>query len=304
MNRKIMTAVLALTVAGTMAVTVLAQEGKEASAVQTAEQAGGNSGQVASKDEMATPQEVVSDDMVPVYADSLKEGTYAVDVLSSSSMFKVIDCQLTVESGEMTAAMTLNGEGYLKLYMGTGAEAAAADEADFITFELNEDGKQTYQVPVEALDMGIDCAAFSKKKEKWYDRTLVFSASSLPQEAFQDSVMTTAEKLGIKDGTYTVEVRLEGGSGKAAVESPTALTVKDGQATARITFGSPHYDYVLVDGEKYETVNTEGNSAFEIPVSGFDWKMPVTADTVAMSTPHEIDYTLYFDSATITEAEN
>lgn len=283
--RKMMASALALIAAGSMAVTALASE------------------QVASQDEMVTPQEVVSEGMEPVYAGSLKEGTYAIDVLSSSSMFRIIDCQLTVADGEMSAVMTLSGDGYLKLFLGTGEEAAAADEADCITFELNDDGKQMYEVPVEALDMGIDCAAFSKKKEKWYDRELVFSAASLPQEAFDDALVVTAEDLALEDGVYTIDVALEGGSGKASVESPAELTVSDGAATATIIFSSSHYDYVLVDGEKYLTVNTEGNSAFEIPVDAFDFKMPITADTTAMSTPHEIDYTLYFDSATIEKAE-
>ena len=58
-----------------------------------------------------------------------------------------------------------------------------------------------------------------------------------------------------------------------------------------------------VDGEKYDPLNAEGNATFEIPVSAFDWKMPVLADTTAMSTPHEIEYTLYFDSATIEKAQ-
>ena len=58
-----------------------------------------------------------------------------------------------------------------------------------------------------------------------------------------------------------------------------------------------------VDGTKYTPVNTDGNAAFEIPVSAFDSALPVTADTVAMSTPHEIDYTLQFDSASIKTAE-
>ena len=57
-----------------------------------------------------------------------------------------------------------------------------------------------------------------------------------------------------------------------------------------------------VDDVQYDPVNTEGNSVFEIPVSGFDWKMPVLADTTAMSTPHEIDYTLTFDSASLEPA--
>ena len=53
------------------------------------------------------------------------------------------------------------------------------------------------------------------------------------------------------------------------------------------------------DGEKYLPVNTEGNSQFEIPVKYFDKPMDVIADTTAMSEPHEIEYTLTFDSASI-----
>ena len=63
--------------------------------------------------------------------------------------------------------------------------------------------------------------------------------------------------------------------------------------------GSPNYDYMKVEKEKYEPVNTEGNSAFEIPVTVFDYKQKVIADTIAMSTPHEIEYTLTFDSESI-----
>lgn len=96
---------------------------------------------------------------------------------------------------------------------------------------------------------------------------------------------------------------LEGGSGRATVESPAVLTVADGIMTATIVWSSPNYDYMLVDGEKYLPVNTDGNSTFEIPVAALDTALAVTADTVAMSTPHEIEYTLTFASASLTEAK-
>ena len=102
-------------------------------------------------------------------------------------------------------------------------------------------------------------------------------------------------KEALKDGSYTVYVKLLGGTGKASVASPASVSVEDGQAYAQIVFSSKHYDYMLVDGEKYEPVNTEGNSTFEIPVDGFDYPMEVVADTVAMSEPHEIEYTLTFN---------
>lgn len=114
----------------------------------------------------------------------------------------------------------------------------------------------------------------------------------------------TADDLGLADGSYWINVILSGGSGKASVESPATIVIEDGQVTAMIVFSSSYYDYMLIDGERYEPVNTEGNSTFEIPVDGFDYEMAVTADTTAMSTPHEIEYTLYFDSSTIRETDS
>ena len=105
----------------------------------------------------------------------------------------------------------------------------------------------------------------------------------------------TAESLGIEDGTYEVEVTLEGGSGKATVESPSSVTVKKGKITATIIWSSKYYDYMIVDGEKYENLSDEGeNSSFSFPVKGFNKGIEVVGDTTAMSTPHEIDYTLTF----------
>lgn len=238
-------------------------------------------------------------EMVPVYAESLNDGTYTVTVDSSSTMFNIVDCQLTVADGEMTAVMTMSGTGYLYLYMGTGEAAAAASEDEYINFVETADGTHTFTVPVSALDEKINCAAFSKKKGQWYDRTLVFRTDSLPADAYAEGAYDTVESLGLSDGSYEVAVTLEGGSGKASVESPAQLVIADGEATATIVFSSPNYDYMVVNGETYLPVNTEGNSTFEIPVSGFNYKMAVTADTVAMSTPHEIEYTLYFDAAAI-----
>ena len=137
----------------------------------------------------------------------------------------------------------------------------------------------------------------------------VMLAGSLPQAATAEesqtaeteevSSMVTVQQLGLEDGTYIADGTLEGGSGRAAISSPVELTVKDGQMTARIEFSSPYYDYMIVDGEKYEPENTEGNSQFTIPMAGFDAGVPVTADTVAMSEPHEIDYEIVLDSATL-----
>lgn len=256
---------------------------------------------VAAADEMITPENVVEEGMVPVYASSLNDGDYSVTVDSSSAMFNITECVLHVKNGSMTADMTMGGKGYLYIFMGTGEEASAAGESGYIHFSENADGSHCYTVPVEALDAGINCAAFSKNKEKWYDRVLLFRADSLPESAFSDGYFSTASSLSLADGEYTVEVSLEGGSGRAGVSSPTRLVIENGNAFAEIEFSSSNYDYMIVGEEKFEPINTEGNSKFYIPVSRFDSRMPVSADTTAMSMAHEISYTLCFDSASIAE---
>ena len=255
---------------------------------------------VAATEETAEQQSVGTEGMTPVLASELRDGVYQIQVDSSSSMFRIEACELTVNDGSMTADMKMGGTGYLKLYMGTGEEAAKAPEEKMIPFEEAADGSHHFTVPVEALDKELDCAAFSKKKEKWYDRVLVLRADSLPADALTDAAQVTAESLGLADGCYTVEVSMEGGSGRVSVESPAKLVVKDQKAVAEVVWSSPNYDYMKVGEEKFFPVNQGGEtSVFEIPVTVFDRKMAVAADTTAMSTPHEIEYTLLFDSSSI-----
>lgn len=111
--------------------------------------------------------------------------------------------------------------------------------------------------------------------------------------------LASAATPSLADGTYEVAVTLEGGTGRASVQSPAPLTVHDGTATATIIWSSPHYDYMVVEGTRYLPVNDGGNSTFEIPVLTFDEPFEVIADTTAMSTPHEISYELTFDSSSV-----
>ncbi len=106
--------------------------------------------------------------------------------------------------------------------------------------------------------------------------------------------------IEMDDGKYGIDVSLEGGSGKATVTSPATLIVEDGYAYAQIEWSSSNYDYMIVGGETYLPTNDEGYSTFQIPILVFNEPMPVIADTTAMSEPHEIDYTLTFDTDSIT----
>lgn len=104
----------------------------------------------------------------------------------------------------------------------------------------------------------------------------------------------------LEDGEYSIQVDLEGGSGKASVSSPTLMLVKNGRMYAELQWSSSNYDYMIVDGEKFQNESEEGrNSVFTIPVTALDDKMEVIADTLAMGAPREIDYTLTFYEASI-----
>ena len=102
-----------------------------------------------------------------------------------------------------------------------------------------------------------------------------------------------------QDDWQTCEVELSGGTGRASVQSPAQVRIEGDSITARVVWSSSDYDLMVVDGKEYMPVTTEGGSTFEIPVSAFDTEIPVQAETTAMSTPHMIDYTLRFDSSTL-----
>ena len=258
-----------------------------------------SSDQIADASEKLSSEDVLDESMIPVAASDIKDGTYEIAVDSSSAMFNIVACTLTVSGDQMSADMTMSGKGYRYIYLGTPEEAVEAASESFILPQVDEEGAHHYVLPVEALDAGIDCAAFSDNKEKWYDRVLVFRASSLDISDYEDGFLTTAQSLNLSDGSYTCEVSLSGGSGKATVESPAKITVQRGIAYAELVWSSDKYDFMVVDDEQIMPLNQTGNSVFLIPVGAFDFNLPVQADTIAMSTPHLIDYTLRFDSTTL-----
>lgn len=243
------------------------------------------------------------------------DGIYTVDVTTDSNMFHINEANqgkglLTVKDGQMTVHISLASKKIVNLFAGF-AENAQKDGAaliepttDKVTYE---DGYETevygFDIPVPALDAEIPVAIIGTHGN-WYDHTITVSnpvkGNSVPGTAEgsaaanaekEDSVKTSDVSLDkLKDGEYKGQLTMEGGTGRASVESPAKMTVKEGKATLTVVWSSSNYDYMLVDGEKYEPVNTEGNSTFEIPVKALGEPFDVTADTTAMSKPHEIDY--------------
>ena len=232
-------------------------------------------------------------------AAALPDGIYTAEFDTDSGMFHANEAcdgkgTLTVENGTMTFHVSLASKKIVNLYVGMAADADA-NKADWLLPTTDtvtySDGTSEevygYDIPVAAVDEDFQLAILGTKG-KWYDHTVSIRNAEPKAEAAAETPA---------DGEYNVNVVLEGGSGRATVDSPAALTVADGKMTATIVWSSPNYDYMIVDGEKYLPTNTEGNSTFVIPVAALGTPLSVTADTVAMSTPHEIEYTLTFTLA-------
>ena len=239
----------------------------------------------------------------------LPDGVYTAEFSTDSSMFHVSEAcdgkgTLTVKDSVMTIHISLGSKKILNLYPGL-AEDAAKDGAvllepttDTVTYS---DGMTEevygFDVPVPVIGEEFDLALIGTKG-KWYDHKVKVS------DPVAEGAADTFDLSAVEDGSYTIELTMEGGSGRASIQSPAQLAIADGAATATLEWSSPNYDYMLVNGEKYLPVNTEGNSVFEVPVEALDAPLTMIGDTVAMSTPHEVEYTVTFHSETLESAES
>lgn len=196
---------------------------------------------------------------------------------------------LTVRDGQATLHVSLSSKKIRNLYPGLAVDAENDQEnwlqptTDTVTYSdgLSEE-VNGFDIPVSAVGEEFDLALVGTKGT-WYDHKV----------SVENPVPAAPA-----DGSYTCQVTLSGGSGRASVESPASVSIEDGTITAVLVWGSPYYEYMIVDGVPYDPVQTEGNSTFVIPIV-LDADMQVSASTIAMSQPHLVEYTLRFDGATL-----
>ena len=246
----------------------------------------------------------------------LEDGIYEADFDTDSSMFHVNEMldgkgELAVKDGQMTIHVSLTSKNIVNLFYGL-AEDAQKEGAELLeptidVIDYNDgttDEVNGFDIPVPYLDDEFDVALIGKKGV-WYDHKVSVSNPVLKDVTVVDDKGVEQFAGYVYQGDYTIEVDLEGGSGKATIASPAQIKNRDdGSQVVCIEWSSPNYDYMLVGDEKYLPVNPDTEcSIFEIPISNFDEPLNVIADTVAMSKPHEIEYTLIFHSDTIKEVE-
>lgn len=246
----------------------------------------------------------------------LDDGVYTVDFETDSSMFHVNEaCEgkgtLSVKNNEMSVHISMPSKNVVNLFVGL-AQDATKDGANLLKPTMDEvtysDGTTEevhgFDIPVPAMDEEYDVAILGTKG-KWYDHKVIIKNPELKQESSTKGGMGNARTLPA-DGNYTVKVLLNGGTGKAAVKSPAQIVIKNKKMLARIEWSSSNFDYMKIGNEKFYPVNKGGNSVFEIPVDISKSVMPVIADTTAMGTPHEIEYSLifYFDEIKSAKKDN
>ena len=226
-----------------------------------------------------------------VAAKVLPDGEYTVDFETDSGMFRANEAcngkgTLTVQNGIQTLHVSLQSKKIVNLYVGTAEDAQQSGAVwlepivDTVTYSdgLSEE-VFGFDIPIVSVGQEFDLAIIGTKGV-WYDHR-VSVQNPVPQA-----------------GDYTCAVTLTGGSGRASIASPADLTSDAETLTATIQWSSPYYEYMIVDGVQYDPIQQEGNSTFQIPVV-LDADMTVSASTIAMSEPHLVEYTLYFDSTTL-----
>lgn len=290
---------------------------------------------------------------------TLTDGRYQVNVeTNGNGMFGVVNCVMTVKDGKMTAAITLKGKGYNKIYLGS-EEDAPKHESEWILPDSLLAERYTFQIPVEKLDEEIQIAAHGSTK--WYDKILIFRSEGMTklsdnangndsngnngsngsltpggnnsnsgntsngnnsgnagsnngntgntgnnttnngkpdkESKYESDLNKSTAKVnsatGLKDGVYTPDnFSWSGGTGKVSI-SCSKVTVTGGQAYATITFSSTHYQYVKANGNVYYPSSKTGSStSFVIPVE-LNKNNTIVGMTTAMSTAHEIKYTIF-----------
>ena len=247
---------------------------------------------------------------IPAPSNVPSDGIYSTTAETGASMFKVVGVKLTVKNGKMSAVITLSGEGYDYLYMGTATDAAThtgnwIKYSGSAAYTLDGETKtgRTYEIPVSALDTPLTIASHSERQKKWYDRTVTISSKNLKKTGDIPAEGTPA------DGIYSTSAVTGAAMFKVV---GTKLTVKNGKMTALITLSGIGYDYLYM-GTGADAANhtdqwikykgtatytldgeTKTGRTYEIPVAALD--KPITVASHSESHKKWYDRTITFSS--------
>ena len=193
--------------------------------------------------------------MTPVTGELIEDGEYVVSTECSSSFFRIEEARLTVQDGKMTARLTMSSSSYLLVFPGTAGEAAAAPYEDYIP-SVEIDTRDTFTIPVEALDTELDLAAFSKRKKAWYPRKILFHASDIPAECLRfeyPDYERIAEALALYDAENKNGAQGDG-------EADQSKDAEDARSTSKDGTGNTMQNIPESGKAEYDNADNKGNN--------------------------------------------
>ncbi|MBR3276769.1 MAG: hypothetical protein IKG08_09255, partial [Eubacterium sp.] len=214
--------------------------------------------------------------------------------------------------------VTLKETGFDKAFIGSAADAAAASEtiapaegAFTLAMRKNEQGpKELFNyleqnIVISFHDSASDTWKEYKVNASKENMTLTVSALAEGEEIVNPTPAPTPEpaktdgttaavdsSTGLPDGNYTPDAfSFSGGTGKLNITC-TNISVRNGQAYATLQLSSKNITYVKAAGGTFYTQPSGSGTTVEIPVE-LNKNNRILALTTAMSTPHEVEYSIF-----------
>lgn len=105
----------------------------------------------------------------------------------------------------------------------------------------------------------------------------------------------------LRNGTYTVNVEIEGGNGEDMICTPMHLFVDDGAATAVIVWSTSACEYMKMEGTQISPMSRDDGSVFYLPVNTWDEEVELLCGMDHNGVKEEVEYVATFDSASVTK---
>lgn len=260
---------------------------------------------------------------VKVVRKKLKDGTYKVRTEVTGKMFYIYPKDasrhysiVTVKNGKITAVVTLDGQGYDYVYMGTKSQADKAARSTWSRYS-EKNGFYSYKIKVAKFDKKLNISGHSHKYDQWFgERTIIFYSGTAKKVragatttgnkknkvakrtgkgkvvSSKKTTATVNNSTSLKDGVYTPDqFSWSGGSGRLAYIKCTKIRVSGGRAYATIVFSSSSYDRLKASGHVYSK-SGGGLSTFVVPVR-LNTNNTIIGRTTAMSQAHWVEYYIY-----------
>ena len=227
------------------------------------------------------------------------DGEYETSAEATGSMFRVVSSRLIVKDGKLKASILLSGTGYDYLYMGTAAEAAAADEKSWIaptgseTYTDTKTGAEKtgycFEIPVEELDKQMDVAVRSAKKKTWADKTVTIHSTAAIPTVIPEPTETPSENPGEdssnKPASVEAPVTKEDGSVfKMFVISEATMINKGDKLVLTLKTNNVSFDKLYL-GKNDDLAKTPAIQGMQEANGGYSFTFEVDADKAGTTVP-------------------